>query len=171
MLVQRAYEEEATAGNLELKNYFYLRRGPYGIASVMGESVSPEPLRLAGPLIDLFDPELPVLQEKIVEPGQQALVYHLDVTTEKPKPRVLCGAARIYEEKIAGDRYSFVAKSPSGTPNAMRILLPAKPAKTTVTGPGQGPISDVKTSWDVSTKTYLIEFQNDCDGVQVELQW
>ncbi len=72
-LIQKAYENEAKAGMLKTKNYFYLERGSYNIASVMDESVSAEPLHIKGPVIDMFDPLLPVLQEKIINPGQQSL--------------------------------------------------------------------------------------------------
>ena len=167
---REAYEV-AGAGKLEMKNYFYLRRGAYGIASVMDESVSSKPFRIAGPLIDLFDPALPVLNEKIVEPGQQAFVYHLDVTNKKSKPQVLCGAARVYEEKTSPNQYSFITKSPQATPNAMRVLLPSKPVKTAITGSDHQPVGDAKTLWDDATHTLLVKFQNDCNGVHVDLQW
>ena len=168
-VVKQAYEEEASAGKLEMKNYFSLRRGPYGIASVMDESVGSEPLRLRGPAIDLFDPKLPILQEKIVEPGEQAYLYHLDAIKKK-NPKVLCTAARVYEEEIKGNTYSFIAKSPSETQNAMRILLPSNPKNTTVTGPDQKKL-DVESSWDSGTNTYLLQFENHCDGVKVEIGW
>ncbi len=64
--------------------------GPYDIASVMDESVSAEPLHIKGPVIDMFDPLLPVLQEKIINPGQQSLLYDLKRIKEKNMPQVLC---------------------------------------------------------------------------------
>lgn len=170
-LVNEAYEQEAAAGKLEMKNHFYLRRGPYGIASVMDESVSSDPLRLPGPVIDLFDPRLPILQEKILEPGQQAYLYHLDAVKKKKIPQVLCTAARVYDEERKGSSYSFVAKSPIETQNAMRILLPSKPKNTRVTGPDRQPLEAVESSWDAATNTYLLQFENHCDGIKVEIKW
>ena len=92
--VKQAYEKDAHAGKLEIKNYFYLERGPYNIVSVMDECVSAEPLHIKGPVIDMFDPLLPVLQEKIVSPGQQSLLYDMNRIKEKNIPRVLCAASR-----------------------------------------------------------------------------
>lgn len=85
--IKVAYEKEAHAGKLETKNYFYLERGPYDIAAVMNESVNEEPFRIKCPVIDMFDPTLPVLQEKIIEPGQQSLLYDLKRIKEKNKPQ------------------------------------------------------------------------------------
>ena len=170
-LIKEAYEEEATAGKLELKNHFYLRRGPYGIASVMDESVSSDPLHVAGPVIDLFDPELPILKEKIVKPGEQAYLYHLDEIKNNKDPKVLCAASRAYEEAISRSTYSFVVKGPAGTPNVMRILLPSKPKNPIVTGPDQQRVEEVESSWDEDTRTCLLRFENHYEGVRVEIEW
>ncbi len=170
-LVRRAYEQDAEAGTLQQKNYLRLQRGPYDIVAVMDESVSAEPLRIEGPVIDLFDPELPVLSEKLVHPGQQAYLYRLDQLKEQEGPKVLCAASRVYEEKGDGDSYSFITKSPSGTQNVMRILLPAKPTQTKMTGPDGQPIQELTSSWDAGTHTCRLRFPNHCDGVRVTLTW
>jgi hypothetical protein len=97
--VKEAFENEANAGKLITKNYFYLERGPYDISSVMSESVNDDPLRIKGPVIDMFDPTLPVLIEKIIKPGQQSLLYDLKRLKNKKVPAVLCAASRIYDQK------------------------------------------------------------------------
>lgn len=170
-LVKQAYEQEAKAGRLEMKNFFYLERGPYDIAAVMDESTSTEPLRLKGSLIDLFDPQLPVLTEKVVQPGEQAYLYNIGRVKDKQRPRVLAAAARVYEEKAGARDYSFVAKSPSNTQNVMRILLPAKPGSTVVTGPNGQPMQDATSAWDENTKTCLLKFRNYSEGVKVAISW
>ena len=60
-IVKQLYEQKAKAGILAFKNNFYLGRGAYDLVSVMDESVSKEPYILKGRLIDLFDPQLPVV--------------------------------------------------------------------------------------------------------------
>ena len=169
--VKQAYEQEAKAGKLETKNYFYLERGPYDIASVMDESVSTEPLQLKGTFIDLFDPQLPVLQEKKVQPGEQAYLYNLGRVKNKKQPQVLAAASRVYEENARSNTYSFVTKSPSDTQNAMRVLLPAKPKSTEVTGPEGQKMDKVKMSWDEQTHTCLLQFENNADGMHVAISW
>jgi hypothetical protein len=157
--IRKAFE--ATAGKLEAKNSFYLERGAYVIASVMDESVSEEPLTLKGEYIDLFDPELPVLQAKTVNPGEQAFLYDVQKIADKSKPSVLCGASRIYEETVMPNSYAFVAKSPAGTSSVTRAYLPAKPKKVTVNNaPGA-------YTWDTASRTCLLKFENSPDGVAV----
>lgn len=134
----------------------------------MDESVSAEPLHIKGPVIDLFDPRLPVLQEKIVEPGHQAYLYRLaGISTKMPK--VLAAACRIYDEKTNDKKYSFIAKSPSGTRNIMRILLPSVPSHVIVKNSGGETMVNTQHSWDAASHTLLLEFDNSSDGVNVEI--
>jgi hypothetical protein len=170
-LVNAGYARLSGVGKLKTKNYFYLERGPYTIASVMDESVSSEPLSIKGPVIDLFDPALPVLAVKLVRPGEQAFLYDLSRAAEKGRPAVLCAASRVYEEASTDHSYSFLTRSPSGTRNSMRIKLPAAPTGATITGPGGQVIANKKVIWDAPTNTCLLQFENDCDGIRVRLDW
>jgi hypothetical protein len=169
-LVRDAYEREAHAGKLETKNYFYLERGPYDIASVMTESVNEKPLHIEGPVIDMFDPALPVLQEKIINPGQQSLLYDLKRIKEKNKPQTLCAASRVYEEKRSNHSYSLVTKSPSNTQNVMRILLPSKPSAIAVKD-AEGKSLKHTNEWDELSHTVLLQFTNSSDGRSVDIEW
>jgi hypothetical protein len=170
-LVKQGYETDAKAGKLIFKNSLYLERGPYDIVSVMDENTDSKPYTIKGPVIDLFDPQLPVLAEKIINPGEQALLYNINRISNKTKPQVLAGAARVYNEKTQATNYSFVAKSPIKTLNSMRVLLPAKPKVTKVTDSKGQEITDVKTSWDASSKTVYLGFANEPDGIKVDLSW
>ncbi|MEO6894347.1 MAG: hypothetical protein ABI136_04875 [Ginsengibacter sp.] len=169
-IIKRAYENEAHAGKLETKNYFYLHRGPYDIASVMTESVSAEPFHIKGPVIDMFDPTLPVLNEKVINPGQQSLLYDLKRIKEKNKPQVLCSASRVYGEKRETHSYSFIAKSPSSTDNVMRILLPSKPLSFLVKDLEGKPLQNTN-EWDELSHTCLLQFVNSSDGRSVQIKW
>ncbi|HVU54535.1 MAG TPA: hypothetical protein VHD83_05740 [Puia sp.] len=161
-----------SSGNkIEYKNSLYLRRGPYEIISVLDEGESTDPYIIKGRLIDLFDPALPVLSQKIVSPGQQAFLYNIDQVADPSKPQVLASASRVYEEKVEKKSYSFVVKSPANTTNVMRVLLPAEPKKITVLDPNGKPVTDVKTSWDAPTKTSFLSFVNNPDGIKVKLEW
>lgn len=163
--------KKAYGGELAFKNNFYLRRGPYDIVSVMDESVSNDPYVIDGPVIDLFDPQLPVLAKKTVEPGTQAFLYNIGRIENKQKPQVLAAACRTYNE-VAGDRtYSFVTKSPLNTKNSMRVLLPAAPVKVVLTNNKGDQIDNVERSWDAGSNTCYLGFDNSPDGVKVELSW
>lgn len=169
--VKNAYHNAVAKEELQLKNYFYLERGPYDIVAVMDESTSAEPLHIKRPVIDLFDPGLPVLQEKIVNPGEQAYLLDLSRVENKKQPQVLCGASRVYDEKISKKSYSFLTKSPSNTMNAMRILLPSKPLETILKDAAGVAVKDYKMTWDEASKTCLLQFENNSNGVEVQLKW
>jgi len=170
-IVKQAYEKDAKAGNLVFKNNLYLERGPYDMVSVLDENVDTKPYIVKGPVIDLFDPQLPVLAEKIINPGEQAFLYDLSRVTNKTRPKVLASASRIYEENILGRSYSFVAKSPVKTLNSVRVLLPSQPIETKVTDSKGQNIVDLKTSWDTSSNTLYLGLANSPDGIKVDLKW
>jgi len=170
-LVKRAYEKDAHAGKISYKNSLYLERGPYDIVSVMNENADSKPYMIKGPVIDLFDPQLPILAQKMVPPGEQSLLYDLNRVVNKKQPKVLASASRIYDEQIQADGYSFIAKSPINTANSMRILLPAQPTNTKITDSSGKIIIDVKSLWDVGTHTLYLGFDNSPDGIKVNLKW
>ena len=170
-IVKQAYEKDAKAGNLVFKNNLYLERGPYDMVSVLDENTDTKPYIVKGPVIDLFDPQLPVLAEKIVNPGEQAFLYDLSRVVNKMQPKVLASASRIYDEVIQSRSYSFVAKSPVKTLNSVRVLLPSQPKETNVTDSKGQNITDLKTSWDTSSNTLYMGFANSPDGIKVDLKW
>jgi hypothetical protein len=159
--VKKAYEAIPGAGTLETKNSFQLERGPYIIASVMDESVSNDPLVLNGQFIDLFDPDLPVLQTKTVSPGKQAFLYNIDRIKDKNRPAVLCGGSRIYDEQIKNRTCTFTAKGPERTNSAVRVYLPLPPKKVNVEN----------AAWDEASHTCLLKFENKPDGVTVSIKY
>jgi hypothetical protein len=170
-VVKEAYQVDAKAGDLLLKNNFYLKRGPYDIVSVMDESVAADPFVINGPVIDLFDPKLPALAKKTVDPGQQGFLYNISRVENKKKPQVLASASRIYNEEINGKKYSFVCKSPAKTRNSMRVLLPAAPKPPVITNDKGEILSDVESSWDEPSGTLHLGFDNSPDGIRVVLSW
>jgi len=89
----------------------------------------------------------------------------------KKQPRVLAAAARIYEKKVDRNNYSFIAKSPVNTTNSMRILLPQNPKEISVKNEDGVILSDFESSWDDSSKTLYLRFENNPDGVNVSINW
>lgn len=160
------YSEKAKGGKVEFKNNFYLERGPYDIVAVMNESTSSDPYIVTGTLIDLFDPELPVLDSKEIRPGYCG--YFLDIDrVKKGQPKVLAASNRVYDETVTRNSYSYVAKSPIRTTGVSRVLLPEAPASVTVNGKE---VLD-KTAWDESSHTYFLSYENNPDGVSVSFEW
>jgi len=167
--VKEAYEKAAKAGSLNFKNHFYLERGAYDIVSVMDENGENKPFTVKGPVIDLFNPELPVLTEKIVQPGTQAFLYDVARIKDKKQPQVLATAARIYDEIVSKGTYTFTTKSPVNTTNCMRIYLTKEPKKIVVKDAKDVEIKDFKTSWDKSSKTCWLSFENSPESIKVEI--
>ena len=160
------YSDRAKAGKVEFKNSFYLERGPYDIVAVMNESVSDAPYTVKGTLIDLFDPELPVLKSKEIAPGYCG--YFLDIDRIKNKgPQVLAASNRTYGEQTGKNYYSYVAKSPVRTTGISRVLLPACPVSVLVDGKE---VFDA-AGWDSASMTYLLSYENNPDGVTVKFVW
>ncbi|WP_026965793.1 hypothetical protein [Algoriphagus terrigena] len=168
--IKRLYDSDVKSAELEFKNHFALTRGPYEIISVVNENEDQSPYTAKGKFIDLFDPEIPVLDEKQVNPGEQAFLYNIGSVKNPKLPQVLAAAARIYEEKVANDSYSFVAKSPLNTTNVMRVLLPEKPKTIEVTD-SAGASLQSESSWDEGSKTYFLSFENSPEGVRVKFSW
>ena len=164
--VGRLYSDCAKAGEMKMKNSFYLERGPYTIAAVMNESVSEEPLVITGTLVDLFDPGLPVYGSVQIEPGHQG--YYIDIDrVDRDRPQVLAGSSRAEEEHRNSSAYSFTAKSPIDTDGISRVLLPEMPSSVTVNGKE---VFD-SSRWDAGSSTYLLTYSNSPDGVKIAFQW
>ncbi|MCS4226689.1 hypothetical protein [Sphingobacterium sp. BIGb0165] len=166
-LTKNLYEAKGKSGKLQFKNYFTLTRGIYDLIAVLDESVSNQPYQVKGNLIDLFDPTLPIVTSKNIQPNEQCLFVNIDHVVNKQKPQVLASASRIYDEKSTGHQYSFTAKSPINTTNISRILLPGKPKSLVV----DKKEVFAEANWDTKTKTYLLEFENSPEGVYVDIKW
>lgn len=165
--VERLYNTRTDGGKLGYKNNFILHRGPYTVAACLDESVSREPFVVEGTLIDLFDPALPVVDAKTLQPGQQALLYDVSKVKDRKRPQILAAASRAYGEKRTRHSYSFVAKSPAETTNISRVLLPESPKSVKV---GGKEVFD-PVGWDEKSHTYLLGFENSPEGVEVEFAW
>jgi hypothetical protein len=165
-LLEAVTEAYSLTGNdLELKNSLRLTRGPYEMVAVLDESVSNEPYVLEGRFIDLYDPKIPVFTSKEIQPGTQGYFYNLDKAGKAPK--ILATAGRAYDAVRKGRTFSFLAKGPVETINSTRVLLPAKPTSVSVNG--RETIDPAL--WDEVGNTYFLTFDNDPEGVRIEIRW
>ena len=160
---------EASGKKLEYKNSFYLERGPYDIMAVMEESVDNSPLMKEGLFIDLFDPDLPVIREKRVVPGGQAMLYDLGRAGKCRRPEILAVAGRAYDEKNSRGTFSFLVKGPYGTTDVMRIRFPKEP--WSVQASVEGKPVDCLSRWDGESGTLRLEFTNTHRGVDISIDY
>lgn len=167
-LIKQAYK--ATVGDLVFKNHFYLERGAYIIAAVMNESVSDEPLILDGVYVDLFDPKLPVLHQKMVLPGEQTFLYNLTRLPKKQSPHVVASSSRIYQAEAKSGRFTFLSLGPTKAKAVMRIALKKQPALVTVKASESGSDVPFESDWDGVSKTLLLTYDNAIGGNQVDIR-
>lgn len=165
--VKEMYERGDNAGKLLFKNSFYLERGPYEIAAVMDDGVDNAPLVLEGRFINLFDTSLPVVSKYVVEPGKQAFLFNIDKVENPENPQVLAAAARLEEETMDKNTYTVVMKSPKETTNVMRVLLPVKPSVVQVSDAEGNSMQEMEFTWDETSKTCFLKFENSPEGVRV----
>ena len=150
-------------GRLETRNHFVLDRGPYKLAAVLDESVSDAPLRLEGLLIDLYDPNLPVCEGAELAPGTQKLFY--DLRKAPRAPAILAAASRASEIRKSRRSFSYLCKGPLETTNVTRIRLPRQPVGVTSAG------ATIPYEWDPASRTCFLRFDNNPEGVPVEIRW
>jgi hypothetical protein len=162
-LVRRGVE--SSGGQYVERNSFVLRRGPYLIAATMKESADEEPLRLKGRLVDLLDARLPLREEVVLPPGEQAWLLDLDRVTAKA-PVVLAAAGRVESWTPQAGSVRFSCTSPQGTKFAARLLLPSAPKTITVCGK---PCDSYE--WDDSSKTVLLFYSDDQRPIDIEVTW
>ena len=169
--VKELFEQKAKSEKMIFKNNFFLQRGNYDLVSVMDESVSNEPYVVSGLFVDLFDPKLPIVSEKIVQPGSQAFLYDIKKIKKAKNPCILASAARIYNEEIRSGKYSFTAKSPINTVNSMRIFLPSKPLSCSIEDKNGKIVENSFYEWDSISKTFYLSFDNNPEGITVIIQF
>lgn len=81
--IKTLYGAAPISEKLIFKNHFSLSRGAYEIISVVDENEDTSPYIVKGKFIDLFDPEIPVLKEKRVKPGEQSFLYNIESEAKK----------------------------------------------------------------------------------------
>ncbi|MFB5676223.1 hypothetical protein [Paenibacillus terreus] len=153
------------------KNYFKIKRGPYIIASVLEESVSEEALVIPGPVIDLFDPVLRVLQEVRLAPGEQALLY--DVTAGRPqhgKVKLISASSRIENLTITDAGFQFAAKGPANLQATARLYCPAEPVAVCCMSRGEE--AAAVWEWDPKSQTVLLRYEHGSENeIKVQASW
>jgi len=141
---------------LRTQNYLRINRGPYIVASVLEESVSDAPLTIDGHFIDLFDPTLPALTQRVLPPGERTLLYDLDWLRGQSIPaKVVAAATRVRDEQVADGVLRFTTRGPEKTTARVRILLPGPPRKIE-----SDPPVTCQEEWDADSKTLRLTFDN-----------
>ena len=142
----------ATGGQYVERNYFMKRRGPYVLAATLTESISKEPLKLAGRFVNLFDPKLQPLDGVEVAPGERAWLLDLDKVTA-PTPAVLASSCRVESLKSEKSVITLETTATSGVDAISLLKLDAAPTSVAVDG---APLDDWR--WDAVSQTLFFAF-------------
>jgi hypothetical protein len=169
-LIASAYGDDTDVGGLVFKNDFHLTRGNYEIVAVLDENENQNPFVMEGLFIDLFDPEVPVINRKVTGPGEQAFLFNLENFKHENKASVLAAACRIENEIQTKGVYNFRCRAPLNTTNVMRIYLPREPKRVRLKAEGKGTVS-CSQIWDQTSKTLFLSFENNPDGLDVQILW
>lgn len=152
----RSFVHALAAPDFVPRHYFSMRRGPYRIAAVMQESVSQEALTLRGRFADMLDPDFPLIREKVLNPGENALLFDLDAIVQQPV-RIIGTSARIFSLDQTDTGYQIRCKAAEGIPVRMRLKLP----QIVHAADGQdakGRTLPVLCQWDGESSTVLLSF-------------
>ena len=105
-----------------------LRRGPYVIAAGLDESVAGDLKILKGHFVNLFDPELRVMNDVRIEPSSRYFLRDLDFTSGI-QPQLLAAACRALPIKSEGKSQSFLIEGAAET-SAVVLLKTATAPKS-----------------------------------------
>lgn len=156
---------EHTGGKLIERDHLLLRRGPYVLAACLDETGGNDALVLKGRFVDLFNAELPVLDEVRIAPNRQGFLLDLDKVRGTP-PLALASAGRIESWKVDGRSLTYTTTSIADVQVSTRLLLPAKPTSITVDGK---PCPNV--IWHAPSKTALIRHPGGVKLKTVAVGW
>ncbi|MBN2138274.1 MAG: hypothetical protein JW720_10735, partial [Sedimentisphaerales bacterium] len=119
------------AGSQPLKTpgSFCMKRGPFIVAHA-----ETAPLQISGRLIDIFDPNLPLLAGVELQPGQSGLYRDVEDIIARAAPAVLHATHRLGAQEYENGALTFTIRGPKGTPAVARVFLPdSDEPKVTVT--------------------------------------
>ncbi len=114
-------------------NYLRLRRGPYLIAAGLEECVAAEPKTLRGRSVNLFDPELRVLDHVTLNPGSRFFLLDLD-SVDGRQPQVIASACKTLPLKTDAKTLSLTVEGVAETPAIILVHAPKPPHSITLAG-------------------------------------
>lgn len=114
-------------------NHLILRRGPYLIAAGLDESVSNAGYPLSGRWVNLFDPELRVRRDLLLNPGDRFFLLDLNQVTGS-RPRVLASAGKALPNPRTSDRHQLdlTVEGVARTPALLLLHAPQAPRLITL---------------------------------------
>ena len=153
----KEFVRKFAAEDLQWKNHFQMQRGPYRIACVMEEG-SDEPLIIRGTYVDMLQNDFPIVEEVVLKPGDNALLFDLNVVKDVPV-RVIGTAARIFALDEKENGYFITCKAAGDITVHMRLKLDRIVISASAEDE-EGRKIPVECTWDEETSTALLRFES-----------
>jgi hypothetical protein len=145
----------------ESKSYIQ-KRGPYIVAKALGSDLS-----LDGPLVDLFDPNLPLIEEPEVAAGSARVFFA--PKSLKGLPNLLVAAGRINARYEVNQTTAFIVSAPQGEAGVARVWAGKHKLAGVKACDFYG--NPVSITSRVDGETIRLNYSNDPHGVTVLLSW
>lgn len=138
------------------QNRYDMQRGPYRIISIMEEGMTENAHTVHGRYVDMLDPHYPIVEEKTIHPGENALLFDLNAIADKPV-RIIGTSARIFSMEETQRGYEITCKAAARVDVTLRLKL-GKPVSAAKAVDEAGMQPEVSLVWDAESSTLLLSF-------------
>lgn len=123
-----------------------------------------------GPVVDVLDPKLPVVERIDVAAGASAIFRLVGSVLAGEGPVVLHCTHRLIEQSHTATRSRVVIRGPAETPGVVRLFAGARRGDVAVRTSAGEPL-DARVDVDDEFRTLLIRFPNVPAGAVIEIAW
>lgn len=173
-LIQTALARHSAGEILKTPGAMVMRRGDF-----IAACATREPVSIQGPVVDLFDPDLPVLEQVTLARGESGLYREAAdrmmpaAHAEKGRPdRIACvlhATHRLMAVTPNRDGLTCVVRGPLETPGAVRVFTAGRATGSVAARTADG--ADLKVETVASGETMLIRFPNQPEGAEIRIDW
>ena len=151
MLADTGYEWAQT-------NSLVMERGPYRLISVMDESCSKEPYRVAGNFADLCTDGYPLIHEISVPCGEERILFDYD-RMEANDCYIVATAARVERLSFENERIELWEKAADRIHVHTRMWLSWRPMKWEAVDEDGIPVP-LQIEWEEESHTVLLSYDS-----------
>ena len=162
-LLEQAVNASDITGGLNTPGNFCMKRGDYVIARSTKSN-----LWVQGNFVNIFDADLPVINNINLSPGQSGLFKDVTDILTGNVPALLHTSHRLMSQENSNDFLKFTINGPSETPAVARIFSANKNSSVSARN-ANGGIVNVSVLQDETSA--LIKFPNLPDGVTVSINF
>jgi hypothetical protein len=167
-LLDAAVRQAGGADGLRRPGHFCMKRGAFVVAHAIRQ-----PLRLAGPLVDVFDPEFPVLDGVELQPGESGLYREVGELVAsaagRGQPVILHTTHRLMSDTYVDGVSRAVIRGPAETPAVVRFHAAGRELQGAEAVDPEGKDLAVERRQDGAS--LLVRFPNVPAGATLTIRW